>query len=118
MMHRKGQESFLKRERKYREKYGEGLFQRKFIKKYKAYIHTTQWVLPLASIIGFLNAGIYYFNQDGFSDTRSLIVVGVWLLNGFVWMFSSFYHYLSFYGFVKKRISVWEKELKVSSDNG
>jgi fatty-acid desaturase len=106
-----GKERFIKREEKYRKKYGEGLFQKKFIRKYKHYIELTQWVLPLTALLSFLNAGIQFANNDVSSDNRYLIIVIIWSLSGLLWSISAVYHYVSFYGFLRKRIAVWEEEL-------
>ncbi|QWB99896.1 hypothetical protein KHQ88_07030 [Mycoplasmatota bacterium] len=103
---------FNKKEKKDREKYGQVVFLKKYIKRYATHTKTMKWLLPLVAIVTSLPAIIsliQYINDGEKADLITFILFG---LAAILWIINTIFQYTFFFDFIDEKVLLWKKELK------
>jgi hypothetical protein len=101
---------FEKRESKDRDKFGRVSFLNIYINRYKSYIPLMKCILPLVTIVTFVNVAINLFLYLTSGSDNNLVIMAIWLLAGFLWLFNTLLHYKVYFGYIEDKLYEWEKE--------
>lgn len=104
--------SFNKKEAEDREKYGDRVFLKKYINRYKSYTSWMKWLLPMVVIVNLILVVIYldeFINHNRVSD---LVILILWSLGTILWVIGTFLNFTAFFAFVEEKVVSWKKELE------